>query len=161
MGIARIFSTTLVISACLIPAGYAQTDERNAHMSEDQQQVLDAVLSMTAAFHNRDINGIMASYERDAVVVFEPGEPTNDPDAVRAGFEGFFGLSPSFSYKGHEVLVSGDTAIHIAPWSMTATGPDGAEIDGGGLSVAVLRRQPDGKWLMVIDNPYGSYLEEQ
>jgi hypothetical protein len=28
-------------------------------------------------------------------------------------------------------------------------------MSGRGLSVAVLRRQPDGSWVMVIDNPYG------
>lgn len=28
-------------------------------------------------------------------------------------------------------------------------------METGGLSVAVLRKQPDGKWLLVFDNPFG------
>lgn len=57
-----------------------------------------------------------------------------------------------------EVLLAGDTAIHTAPWSMRATAPDGTPIEQRGLSVAVLRRQRDGSWLMVTDNPYGQRL---
>ena len=41
---------------------------------------------------------------------------------------------------------------------MRATAPDGTKIQERGLSVAVLRRQPDGQWLMVIDNPHGQHL---
>jgi len=45
--------------------------------------------------------------------------------------------------------------IWIAPWSMAGTTSDGQEIQQSGLSVAVLRRQADGGWKMVIDNPHG------
>jgi ketosteroid isomerase-like protein len=42
---------------------------------------------------------------------------------------------------------------------MTATDPiTGNPIEQAGLSLAVFRRQADGKWLMVIDNPHGSVL---
>ncbi|MES0883117.1 helix-turn-helix domain-containing protein [Roseibium sp. SCP14] len=36
--------------------------------------------------------------------------------------------------------------------------PEGNSIKGEGLSIAVLRRQADGSWKMVIDNPHGSRL---
>jgi ketosteroid isomerase-like protein len=41
---------------------------------------------------------------------------------------------------------------------MTGTAPDGTPIRQSGLSVAVLRKQADGKWLMVFDNPFGQHL---
>jgi ketosteroid isomerase-like protein len=41
---------------------------------------------------------------------------------------------------------------------MTGKSPDGQEIKQSGLSVAVLRRQADGGWKMVIDNPHGGRL---
>ena len=67
---------------------------------------------------------------------------------------------PVFEYAGHEVFVSGDLAIHIAPWKMTGELPDGQEIGDTGLSIAVLRRQANGEWRIVIDNPYGAHLLE-
>jgi ketosteroid isomerase-like protein len=36
---------------------------------------------------------------------------------------------------------------------MPAARPDGASISMGGTTAEVLRRQPDGRWLYVIDNP--------
>jgi len=59
-----------------------------------------------------------------------------------------------------EVFASGDIALHIAPWKMTGQAPDGTPFDQNGLSVAVFRRQADGAWKMVIDNPNGDALLE-
>lgn len=122
---------------------------------------MNAILDMTAAFHKKDIGRVMASYEKKAIVVFEPENPVSDPEAIRQGFFGFFAVNPTFEYAGHEVFVNGDIAIHFAPWTMTGKSPDGVDIKQSGLSVAVLRRQPDGKWLMLFDNPFGQHLLDQ
>lgn len=58
------------------------------------------------------------------------------------------------------MLVAGDVAVHFAPWTMTGTDPRGNPLIQKGLSVAVLRRHADGRWLMVIDNPHGQRLLE-
>jgi len=127
-------------------------------MSEAEQKVLDTVQRMTAAFQEGDIEGVMSSYELGAVVVFEPGKPVSDPAALREAFAQWFAFQPRFTYAGHEVFATGDLAVHIAPWTMQGTTPDGEPINASGLSVAVLRRQPDGRWLLVIDDPYGQHL---
>ena len=101
------------------------------------------------------------AHDGNATVVFEPDKPVSDDAAVREMFRQFASMSPQFEYAGHEVLISGDIAVHFAPWNMKGKAPDGTEIDQGGLSVAVLRRQSDGSWLMVIDNPHGQRLLEQ
>ena len=41
---------------------------------------------------------------------------------------------------------------------MTGVAPNGTPVRHEGLSVAVLRRQADGRWVMVIDQPYGDAL---
>ena len=40
-------------------------------------------------------------------------------------------------------------------WVLEGTGPDGKPIKMEGQSAEVARRQPDGTWLFVIDNPFG------
>ena len=130
-------------------------------MTEDQQTALHHVETMTAAFHGGDIEGVMASYEPGAMVVFEPGEPITDPARLREMFQGAFAVDPRFDYAGHEVYVVGDLAVHFAPWTMTGRAPDGTEIVDRGLSVAVLRRQSDGRWRIVFDNPHGQRLLQQ
>ena len=107
----------------------------------DEKNVMRTIENMTIAFHNGDIKGVMASYEENATVVFELEKPISDPVVLRKMFEGAFTLNPHFNYSGHEVFIANDV-----------------DINQSGLSVAMLRRQPDGKWLMVLDNPHGQNL---
>lgn len=49
--------------------------------------------------------------------------------------------------------------IHLAvvynDWSLAATGPDGAAVNTTGRSIEICRRQADGTWLFVVDDPFG------
>ena len=127
-------------------------------MSRDNLEIVRVIEEMTAAFQRADLPGVLAAYDEGAAVAFEPGKPASGGAALEAGFEMFFTLRPRFSYGGHDVIVAGDTALHIAPWRMTGTTPDGRAVSLSGLSVAVLRRGADGDWRMVIDNPFGGRL---
>lgn len=117
--------------------------------------ILTTINDMNAAFQKGDMDGVMRAYEPGAVVVGQPGAPVSGDASLRGMFAGFIAAKARFTFQGHEVIQSGDTAAHFAPWTMTGVGPDGKPISGKGLSVAVLRRQADGRWLMVIDNPFG------
>ena len=146
----------LVATALFTPA---QADTKGGTtMSADMSAVLAVIEGMTAAFQRGDIDEVMSSYEDQATIVFEPEKPVSDNAAVREMFRQFASISPRFEFAGHEVFLAGDIAVHFAPWNMKGKAPDGTEIEQSGLSVAVLRRQPDGRWLMVIDNPHGQYL---
>jgi ketosteroid isomerase-like protein len=141
----------------------AQTNKsmQNKNFTPEQNAVMNALLEMTSSFHKKDINGVMSSYEQNAVIVFAPEKPVSDPTAIREEFYSFFALNPKFEYSGHEVFVNGNIAIHFAPWTMTGKTPDGTDVKQSGLSVAVFRKQSDGKWLMIFDNPFGQHLLDQ
>ncbi|MFI1773322.1 YybH family protein [Thalassobellus citreus] len=143
------FMTTITINA--------QT-KNTKKMTEEQQNVLNTITKMTKAFQNKDIDGVMACYEPNAVVVFEPESPISDTTILQNMFTGMSKANPVFTYSGHEVFITGNIATHIAPWKMTAKAPDGTDIKQNGLSVAVLRKQENGQWLMLLDNPHGQFL---
>lgn len=138
----------------------AFSDETGTPMTDAENQVLDTVLSMTTAFQNRDIEAVLAHYKDDAVINFEPGNPTSGTADIREQFTQFFAINPVFDYGGHKVIVTGDTALHIAPWDMNGTAPDGTKISDSGLSVAVLKRQADASWRIVVDDPYGALVAQ-
>ncbi len=148
----------LAIAAATVALPITTHAQQGEPMTKDQRDVLAVVERMTSAFQQGDIDQVMASYETSAAVLFEPGTPVSEPAALRQMFEAFSAMSPNFTYSGHEVVVAGDVAVHFAPWTMTGTSPEGQKIEQNGLSVAVMRKQPDGRWLMVIDNPHGQRL---
>ena len=125
---------------------------------EQKTEILLTIDAMTNSFHQGDIEGIMRTYEQGAVVVAAPGAPVSGTPALRAMFAGFIAAKAHFSFLGHEVIQAEDIALHLTPWRMAGVAPDGTAVEASGLSVAVLRRQPDGRWLMVIDDPYGDAL---
>jgi len=149
-----------VLAAALVPMTFATLSlaDGTSDMTTDENSVLSLIESMTSSFEKGDIDAVMQTYEASQSIAFEPGMPVSDSKVSRQLFEQFRALSPKFSYSGHEVIVEGDIAVHVAPWQMTGTDPEGKTITGAGLSIAVLRRQPDGSWKMVIDNPHGSRL---
>lgn len=123
-----------------------------------KERIQASIDAMTSAFGRGDLEGILATYEPNAVVVGEPGKPAAGESALRELFRQFLTLQPRFEFFAHDIVEAGDIALHFNTWKMTGVAPDGSKVEQGGLSVAVLRQQADGRWLMIIDNPYGDWL---
>jgi ketosteroid isomerase-like protein len=137
---------TMIVAAMLPVLSHA--GEQIAMSDEDA--VLHTIGTMTDAFARGDIEQVMATYQSPASVVAAPGLVVTGDPALRAMFADFIATGVNFTYGDHEVIVSGDTALHLMAWE--APSPDGIM---RALSVAVLTRQSDGGWKMVIDHPFG------
>ncbi|CNG74037.1 conserved hypothetical protein [Mycobacterium tuberculosis] len=90
-----------------------------------------------------DAAGVAALYEPGAVLAYPPGSQTVGRDAIRALWEKVLTARPRFEPEEPlPTLISGDLAL-------TSTPPR----DGAGARAQVVRRQPDGSWLRVLDQP--------
>ena len=76
----------------------------------------------------------------------------------RKALTGFIALKPTLTMEARELVQTGDLALYLSRWNLRGTGPDGKEVRMNGSSTDVLRRQSDGRWLIVIDNPWGIAL---
>jgi len=90
-----------------------------------------------------DAAGIAELYEEEAVMAYPPGRQTVGRDAIRTLWEGVLANAPHFEPEPPlPTLVSGDIAL-------TSTPPS----DGSRARAQVARRQPDGTWLRLLDQP--------
>lgn len=128
------------------------------NFNEEQEKVFNSIERMVTAFQNKDIDGILDTYEHNAIVMFKPQEPVVGKVQLRAVFTEFVSMNPRYTFSGHDIYISGDIATHIAPWIMQGELPDGTKIEQSGLSISVLRKQNNGKWLILQDNPHGQFL---
>jgi uncharacterized protein (TIGR02246 family) len=103
-----------------------------------------------------DIDGAMALYEPDAVFAPQPGQSISGHDAIRSALEGFVALQPLMTGTIAQVLEAGDTALVTNRWALEGTGPDGEPVRMSGTSSDVVRRQPDGRWLVLVDDPWSA-----
>jgi uncharacterized protein (TIGR02246 family) len=91
----------------------------------------------------KDAAGIAELYEEDAVMAYPPGQQTVGRDAIRALWAELLPKMGRFEPEPPlPTLISGDIAL-------TATPPK----DGAGARAQVVRRQPDGTWLRLLDQP--------
>ena len=100
----------------------------------------------------------MALYEPNASLVLASGEVVTGHSAIREALKGFLAFEGIRFTRGITATQSGDGSLAMlrAAWSATAPGPDGKPVTVTGNNVEVVRRQPDGTWLFVIDNPRGA-----
>jgi uncharacterized protein (TIGR02246 family) len=90
-----------------------------------------------------DAEGVAALYEEDAVLAYPPGSQTVGRAAIHALWEKVLANRPHFEPEPPlPTLISGDLAL-------TSTPPK----DDVGARAQVARRQPDGSWLRVLDQP--------
>src|SRR5260370_39788152 len=113
---------------------------------------------LVQAINRVEANAPSALYEKEAVIVVQPGALAAGASARRQALAGFIALKPTLTMEAREVVQTGDLALYLSRWNLRGTGPDGKEGRMHGSSTDVLRRQSDGRWLIVIDNPWGIAL---
>lgn len=124
----------------------------------EHNQIHATINTNNAAVYAGDIDAILATFEPNGVLMGQPGMPAMGAPALREAFQQFIAINPKITVTSHEVIQAGDIALHSSTWKMSGKTPDGHPIEQNGFSVVVLRKQPDGSWLMVIDNPFGDHL---
>jgi uncharacterized protein (TIGR02246 family) len=99
-------------------------------------------------------DGLVALYEKDASLVAPDGTIARGTDAIRKAMERLAGMRLALTIDiKHVVMAGDDLATVYNDWTFTATRPDGSPIEGAGKAVEVMRRQRDGTWLIVFDDP--------
>ena len=54
------------------------------------------------------------------------------------------------------MVESGDMALLHSRWTLKGTAPDGSPVEMAMQGTEVVRRQVNGNWLFVIDNPFST-----
>ncbi len=108
-------------------------------------------------FKAGDLEGLVALYEPDATLMHQPGQAASGTAAIREALGGFLGLKPTFDWLETKPAVrSDDLALLHDPWTLSGTAPDGSPVNLSATTADVVRRQADGTWRFVIDNPWGT-----
>jgi uncharacterized protein (TIGR02246 family) len=117
------------------------------------EQVLEAVVE---GINSGDLEMLIALYEPAAAFATEPGTLAPGLGGIREALGGFVAMNGKLELEVKRVLEAGDLALVVGEWSFTGTGPDGEPVTLAASNADVLRRQADGSWRFVIDNPWGT-----
>ena len=106
------------------------------------------------AFNLADVEALIALYEPDALLIVNR-EPVVGRESIRRTLESFVLRRHQMTLETRAVVESpqGMAVLH-GSWTVTPSMEIGAQVATRGLSTEVVRKQPDGTWLFVIDSPY-------
>jgi uncharacterized protein (TIGR02246 family) len=117
------------------------------------EQVLEAIVD---GINTGNLDTLMPLYESEAAFATQPGSLAHGAPGVREALAGFMSMKGKLDLEVTRVLEVGDLALVTGIWSFNGTGPDGEPVRLAANNADVLRRQADGTWRFVIDNPWGT-----
>ena len=117
------------------------------------EQVLETIVT---GINSGDLESLMPLYENEAAFAMQPGSLAHGPAGVREALTGFISLQGELDLEVTRVLEVDDLALVTGVWKFNGTAPDGAPVQLEASNADVLRRQGDGTWRFVIDNPWGT-----
>jgi uncharacterized protein (TIGR02246 family) len=100
-----------------------------------------------------DLEGMLALYEDSATFVGPDGGSALGSEAIRERLGALLAMEPRITPTTNRVVMAGDLALMSSCWRMTLGAGNGEMAALDGASTEVARRQADGGWLYVIDNP--------
>ena len=107
------------------------------------------------AYHDGDVDALVEFYEPDGTVFPQPGSPVTGHAAIREALVPFVALRGQMQLRTSAVIENRDLALVYGDWSLTGgTDLDGNPVNMEGRSTEIMRRQSDGSWRDVIDDPY-------
>jgi uncharacterized protein (TIGR02246 family) len=108
-----------------------------------------------AAVNARDVEALVALYEPDAAFVRLDGTVARGTDEIRAVWTEVLSMESTVKMTTRYVVEMGDVALLSNYFS--TPGPDAF----ASATSEVARRQSDGRWLYIIDNPLGAPVDLQ
>ena len=119
------------------------------------QQLEDVHRRFQTAFNAGDVEALVSLYEADAILSPERGKTARGKDEIRATYQQFVAGRPTIRLETTAAWETADgLGLMHGRWTISAKGEDGAPVEVNGISAEVLRRQTDGRWLYIIDNPF-------
>jgi uncharacterized protein (TIGR02246 family) len=117
------------------------------------EQVLESIVT---GINSGDLDSLLPLYESDAAFATQPGSLAHGAPGIGEALTGFISMNGELDLEVTRVLEVDDIALVTGVWSFTGTGPDGEPVRLAARNADVLRRQSDGTWRFVIDNPWGT-----
>jgi len=118
----------------------------------------DSSRILVNAIESGDIDTIVSLYEPEAILFSKSGRLMHGLEAIRENNLGLIALKPTFTVDFITATISADgmLATNRMKAELSWTDKDGNPKKESVDTLEVLRKQADGSWLYVIDDPYGS-----
>ena len=107
------------------------------------------------AVSSGDLERVLALYEPEALLAPRPGERARGLVEIRSALGELLSLGGVMESRNIWCMQVDELALLQGEWRLSGTAPDGSPVELSSRTAEVVRRQPDGSWLYVIDHAFG------
>ncbi len=111
--------------------------------------------ALSEAYNAGDLEAILSLYDPKAAFVIKPSRVTKSPAELRAAMQHVIALGGRLTVDPHSFISSDDLVLVLGTFTLSGRRRDDTPFERVSRFADVLRRQPDGRWLIAIDHPYG------
>ena len=115
----------------------------------------DIYPAFSEAYNAGDLETLVSLYDPQAVFVIKPGRVTKSPAELRSAMQHLVALRGRLSVNPRTFIRSDDLVLVLGTFTLSGHRGDGTPFERTSRFADVLRRQPDGRWLLAVDNPCG------
>ena len=160
MKIRQIFAT---VSASLLAMSIACAAMASEDSSVANRTLIEASERLTPSqllktlnkyIATGNVDAVLALHDEDAGLVEFGGGVSRGLDELRKSYAAFFATKPDLNVMPLQIIESDGMAIIMGTYTLNYTNANGKIVSVSGKFGDMVRRQPDGSWLYLLDNPY-------
>ncbi|MCY7423080.1 MAG: DUF4440 domain-containing protein [Chitinophagaceae bacterium] len=108
------------------------------------------------AVRNGDVKTAMTCFDKEGVYIGKDSKPISGMDNIEKVITELCKMKPDIKVYEHQMSpVGSDMMYWLDKWTMTAAaGADGKPMKMKGASANMMRKNADGQWLWLVDNPF-------
>jgi len=113
----------------------------------------DLYQALSDAYNAGNLEAVLSFYDPKAVFVIKPSRVTEGPEELRAAVQHVIDLRGPLTVNPQIFIRSDDLVLVLGTFTLSGRRHDGTAFERTARFADVLRRQPDGRWLVAVDNP--------
>lgn len=122
----------------------------------DRRDPEDAVKYFRNCIFRGDLKGAVSCFDSEAVYIERDGQEIKGLDNIEKALESICAWKPEIKGVKHRVTIAGDLAVWIDKYVVKAKMPNGEAMEMQGITACLMKRNDEGMWLWMVDNPFAA-----
>jgi len=117
---------------------------------------IGAVAFFRHCLKSKDLKGAMSCFDPQGVYIDRDGRKISGLTEIERTLGNLCALGPEIRGRVPHFSTLGDLSLWLDEWEMTGKTPNGDLIKINGHTACLMKRNDEGIWLWLVDNPFGA-----
>lgn len=130
-----------------------QTMKRQTELPKNPEEMNEC---FARAYNSGKVENLNRLFEPDAKIVNKNGGIITGINEINQEHSGLLKIGGKMTSINKYCIVFEEIALLKADWKIDTLDENGNKIEIKGLSTEIIRKQKNGNWLYIVDNPFGA-----